>query len=106
MLIPNVGPHKLLSYGDGATASASMADLEVRPFAVICFLEDTWARTRHVYITPGEAATFHVATEAGQIDFSVIRKSDGFMECPSRTQNLQPCSSIRSAMPMHFTPWR
>jgi len=48
-----------------------MADFEVRPFAVICFLEDTRARTRHVYITPGEAATFHVATEAGQIDFFV-----------------------------------
>lgn len=37
---------------------------------------------------------------------TLIRNSDGFMEAPSRTQNLQPCSSIKSAMPMHLTPWR
>ena len=69
MLIPNYGAHKLLPYVRTDLVSASETDKERRAFGVICFLEDTRARTKHIYLTIGESNSFHVKTNDDSIDF-------------------------------------
>lgn len=79
MLIPNVGPHKLLPYVDQSIINKSENDHEERPFAVIAFLEDSRARTRHVYLTFGNADSFHMKDDKGNIDFFLEKNNDGHL---------------------------
>ena len=69
MLIPNYGPHRLLAYVNDDVVSKSEADKEVRPFGVTCFLEDSRARTKHIYLAIGKSESFNVQTADGTIDF-------------------------------------
>lgn len=76
MLIPNVGPYKLLPYVDRSIIIKSENDGEVRPFSVIAFLEDCRARTRHVYLTFDNVDNFHITGDKCNIDF-FLEKNDG-----------------------------
>lgn len=79
MLIPNFGPYKLLPYDEGSIIQQSENDTEERPFSVIVFLEDSRARTKHVYLSFDEQDSFHVKTDEHTINFYMEKNKDGFL---------------------------
>lgn len=79
MLIPNIGPHKFLQYKSDDITKKSIIDTEIRPFSVTCYLEDTRAREKHIFLRIGEDDSFHVEMNNEQIDFFLNENEKGFI---------------------------
>jgi len=79
MLIPNIGPHKFLQYKSDDITEKSILDTEIRPFSVTCYLEDTRAREKHIFLSIGEDDSFHLDMDDEKIDFYLNENDKGFI---------------------------
>ena len=69
LLIPTVGPNKLIPSSPKRAITKSEQDSNIRPFGCTFYLEDTRARTKYVALEVGENVDFHIKTEQADIDF-------------------------------------
>lgn len=69
LLIPTVGPNKLIPGAPEKIISVSEQDHSIRPFGCTFYLEDTRARTKYVALEVGEDCDFHLKTEHSDINF-------------------------------------
>lgn len=71
LLIPTVGPNKLIPASPDKIISVSEQDHSIRPFGCTFYLEDTRARTKYVALEVGDDSDFHIKMEPSDINFYI-----------------------------------
>jgi hypothetical protein len=71
LLIPTVGPNKLIPGSPENIITQSERDSSIRPFGCTFLLEDTRARTKYVALEVGKNSDFHVKMKPSDINFYI-----------------------------------
>jgi len=78
-LIPNIGPHHWVRMSSPNTIKASDEDNKLRPIAIVYFLEDSRARTQHVYVTLNEGKEFHYGKDNEAVNIWLEESQEGLL---------------------------
>ncbi len=79
LLIPNVGPNKLIPWPDNKNTSLSDKDSEKRPFGCTFFLEDARARNQFVALKVGDNSDFHLKDDDIDINFYLKKNENNLL---------------------------